>query len=151
MRAELIGHFEPCMTDIYLYIYARMAYYIRTHPYLIHAPLPHQTHLLCNSEPATKCLLLLCSYLYVLLRAAASWLVDKAALETAAEERLLQLTQQHQQQLAARERALQEEAATQQASAERMNRLALTQLQQRHEAQKNQHVAAIAALTVRAG
>ena len=33
MRAELIGHFEPCMTDIYLYIYARMADYIRTHPY----------------------------------------------------------------------------------------------------------------------
>ena len=32
MRAELIGHFEPCMTDIYLHIYARMADYIRTHP-----------------------------------------------------------------------------------------------------------------------
>ena len=34
MRAELIGHFKPCMTDIYLYIYARMADYIRTHPYV---------------------------------------------------------------------------------------------------------------------
>ena len=33
MRAELIGHFEPCMTDIYLHIDARMADYIRTHPY----------------------------------------------------------------------------------------------------------------------
>ena len=29
MRAELIGHFEPCMTDIYLHIDARMADYIR--------------------------------------------------------------------------------------------------------------------------
>ena len=28
MRGELIGHFEPCMTDIYLHIFARMAYYI---------------------------------------------------------------------------------------------------------------------------
>ena len=25
MRAELIGHFKPCMTDIYLHIVARMA------------------------------------------------------------------------------------------------------------------------------
>ena len=25
MRAELIGHFQPCMTDIYLHIDARMA------------------------------------------------------------------------------------------------------------------------------
>ena len=33
MRVELIGHFEPCMTEIYLYIDARMADYIRTHPY----------------------------------------------------------------------------------------------------------------------
>ena len=32
MRAELIGHFEPCMTDIYQHIDARMADYIRTHP-----------------------------------------------------------------------------------------------------------------------
>eukprot|EP01048_Picozoa_sp_COSAG05_P017316 COSAG05_NODE_2342_length_3204_cov_5.613205_4_plen_33_part_00 len=32
MRAELIGHFEPCMTDIYLHSFARMAEYIRTHP-----------------------------------------------------------------------------------------------------------------------
>ena len=32
MRAELIGHFQPCMTDIYLHIDARMADYIRTHP-----------------------------------------------------------------------------------------------------------------------
>ena len=30
MRAELIGHFKPCMTDIYLHIDARMADYIRT-------------------------------------------------------------------------------------------------------------------------
>ena len=33
MRAELIGDFEPCMTEIYLHIDARMADYIRTHPY----------------------------------------------------------------------------------------------------------------------
>eukprot|EP01048_Picozoa_sp_COSAG05_P015118 COSAG05_NODE_1787_length_4092_cov_1.788380_5_plen_261_part_00 len=33
MRAELIGHYPPCMTDIYLHIDARMADYIRTHPY----------------------------------------------------------------------------------------------------------------------
>ena len=33
MRVELIGHFKPCMTDIYLHIDARMADYIRTHPY----------------------------------------------------------------------------------------------------------------------
>ena len=32
MRAELIGHFEACMTEIYLHIDARMADYIRTHP-----------------------------------------------------------------------------------------------------------------------
>ena len=34
MRAELIGHFKPCMTEIDLHIDARMADYIRTHPYL---------------------------------------------------------------------------------------------------------------------
>ena len=33
MRAELIGHFKPCMTDIYLHVDARMADHIRTHPY----------------------------------------------------------------------------------------------------------------------
>ena len=33
MRVELIGHFKPCMTEIYLHIDARMADYIRTHPY----------------------------------------------------------------------------------------------------------------------
>ena len=33
MRTELIGYFEPCMTEIYLHIDARMADYIRTHPY----------------------------------------------------------------------------------------------------------------------
>ena len=33
MRVELIGHFQPCMTDIYLHIDARMADYILTHPY----------------------------------------------------------------------------------------------------------------------
>ena len=32
VRAELIGHYQPCMTDIYLHIDARMADYIRTHP-----------------------------------------------------------------------------------------------------------------------
>eukprot|EP01048_Picozoa_sp_COSAG05_P021269 COSAG05_NODE_3863_length_1801_cov_2.178613_3_plen_154_part_00 len=35
MRAESIGHFQPCMTEIYLHIDARMADYIRTHPYLV--------------------------------------------------------------------------------------------------------------------
>ena len=34
MRAELIGHYQPCMTEIYLHIDARMADYIRTHPYM---------------------------------------------------------------------------------------------------------------------
>ena len=34
MRAELIGHFKACMTEIYLHIDARMADYIHTHPYL---------------------------------------------------------------------------------------------------------------------
>ena len=33
MRAELIGHVQPCMTDIYLHIDARTADYIRMHPY----------------------------------------------------------------------------------------------------------------------
>ena len=33
MRAELIGHFKACMTDIYIHIDARMADYIRTHMY----------------------------------------------------------------------------------------------------------------------
>ena len=32
MRADIIGLFKPCMTDIYLHIDARMADYIRTHP-----------------------------------------------------------------------------------------------------------------------
>ena len=32
MRAELIGHFQPWMAEIYLHIDARMADYIRTHP-----------------------------------------------------------------------------------------------------------------------
>ena len=32
MRVELIGNFQPCMTEIYLHIDARMADYIRTHP-----------------------------------------------------------------------------------------------------------------------
>eukprot|EP01048_Picozoa_sp_COSAG05_P004359 COSAG05_NODE_230_length_13364_cov_33.748662_14_plen_100_part_00 len=32
MRAKLIGHFQTCMTDIYLHIDARMTDYIRTHP-----------------------------------------------------------------------------------------------------------------------
>ena len=32
MRVELIGHFKPCMTEIYLHIDARMADFIRTHP-----------------------------------------------------------------------------------------------------------------------
>ena len=34
MRAELIGHFKACITEIYLHIDARMADYIRTHPYI---------------------------------------------------------------------------------------------------------------------
>ena len=33
MRVQLIGHFEPCMTEIYLHIDARMADYMATHPY----------------------------------------------------------------------------------------------------------------------
>ena len=33
VRVELIGHFKPCMNEIYLHIDARMADYIRTHPY----------------------------------------------------------------------------------------------------------------------
>ena len=32
VRSEIIGHFQPCMTEIYLHIDARMADYIRTHP-----------------------------------------------------------------------------------------------------------------------
>ena len=35
MRADRIGHFKPCMTDIYIHIDARMADYIRTHPYYL--------------------------------------------------------------------------------------------------------------------
>ena len=31
VRVDTIGHFKPCMTDIYLHIDARMADYIRTH------------------------------------------------------------------------------------------------------------------------
>ena len=33
MRADLMGHFIACMTDIYLHIDARMADDIATHPY----------------------------------------------------------------------------------------------------------------------
>ena len=36
MRAESIGHLIRCITDIYLHIVARMADYIRTHPYRYH-------------------------------------------------------------------------------------------------------------------
>ena len=47
MRVELIGHFKPCMTEIYLYIDVRMAYYIHTHPYvkivLVSSKLRHYT------------------------------------------------------------------------------------------------------------
>ena len=32
IRVELIGHFKPCITDIYLHIDARMSDYIHTHP-----------------------------------------------------------------------------------------------------------------------
>eukprot|EP01048_Picozoa_sp_COSAG05_P018417 COSAG05_NODE_2688_length_2769_cov_4.603371_4_plen_163_part_00 len=32
MRADIVGDFEPCVTDIYLHIDARMADYIRTRP-----------------------------------------------------------------------------------------------------------------------
>ena len=35
MRAELIGHSQPCMTDIDLHIDARTAGSIRTHPYAV--------------------------------------------------------------------------------------------------------------------
>ena len=47
MRAELIGHLKPCVTDIYLHIDARMADYFRTHPYIV---LPVVSHL-----PDDKC------------------------------------------------------------------------------------------------
>eukprot|EP01048_Picozoa_sp_COSAG05_P032931 COSAG05_NODE_12910_length_449_cov_1.320000_2_plen_30_part_01 len=30
MRSDIIGHFKPCVTDIYIHIDARMADYIRT-------------------------------------------------------------------------------------------------------------------------
>ena len=42
VRAELIGHFKACMTDIYLHIDARMADYIRTHPYLLPKVIGHR-------------------------------------------------------------------------------------------------------------
>ena len=32
MRVELIGHFKPCMTEIYLHSVARMADCMATHP-----------------------------------------------------------------------------------------------------------------------
>ena len=44
MRVELIGHFEPCMTEIYLHIDARMADYIRTHPYCWVAEMSTPSH-----------------------------------------------------------------------------------------------------------
>ena len=45
MRVELIGHFQPCMTEIYLHIGARMADYIHTHPYYRTAARPQDyTH-----------------------------------------------------------------------------------------------------------
>ena len=52
MRAELIGHFKPCMTEIYLYIDARMAYYIHTHPY-VYAPAIGAGHLVVPSHQAS--------------------------------------------------------------------------------------------------
>ena len=45
MRADIIGHFKPCMTDICIHIDARMADYIRTHPY-VHDKLRFSMHLL---------------------------------------------------------------------------------------------------------
>ena len=33
VRVHIIGHLQPCMTDIYLHIVARMADYMDTHPY----------------------------------------------------------------------------------------------------------------------
>ena len=33
VRVQLIGLLEPCTTEIYLYIVARMADYMATHPY----------------------------------------------------------------------------------------------------------------------
>ena len=32
MRVDIIDHFKPCMTEIYLHIVARMADYMATHP-----------------------------------------------------------------------------------------------------------------------
>ena len=32
VRVQLIGHLQPCMTEIYLHIVARMADYMATHP-----------------------------------------------------------------------------------------------------------------------
>ena len=40
MRVELIGHFKPCMPEIYLHIDARMADYIHTNPYAAKAGPP---------------------------------------------------------------------------------------------------------------
>ena len=48
MRAELIGYFKACMTEIYLHIDARMADYIRTHL----APSLSRTALRTRATPA---------------------------------------------------------------------------------------------------
>ena len=32
VRVHIIGHLQPCMTEIYLHIIARMADYMDTHP-----------------------------------------------------------------------------------------------------------------------
>lgn len=40
MQAELIGLLKPCITYIYIQIFARMADYIRTHPYIRNVPEP---------------------------------------------------------------------------------------------------------------
>ena len=34
VRVRLIGRLQPCMTEIYLHIVARMTDYIDTHPYI---------------------------------------------------------------------------------------------------------------------
>ena len=33
VRVHIIGHLQPCMTEIYIHIDARMADYMDTHPY----------------------------------------------------------------------------------------------------------------------
>ena len=46
----MIDHFKPCMTDIYLHIDARVADYIRTHPYLTAPPFNLSSHQVLRIE-----------------------------------------------------------------------------------------------------